>query len=123
MRNKFNRTDHRLPLLLSAQHLPETAFFQNLTFLKHTLVKFQLVRQIQDVYVGACVLAGKLFCFIFHRIPKLFMVIILLRLIVFQSPSEGSLIIKFYNVFIVLFRRLATKTIRQSTDGRMSYDK
>ena len=38
------------------------------------LVKFQLVRQIPDVYVGACVLAGKLFCCISHRIPKLFMV-------------------------------------------------
>ena len=38
------------------------------------LVKFQLVRQIPDVYVGACVLAGKLFCCILHRIPKLFMV-------------------------------------------------
>ena len=38
------------------------------------LVKFQLVRQIPDVYVSACVLAGKLFCCILHRIPKLFMV-------------------------------------------------
>ena len=48
---------------------------------------------------------------------------ILWRLILFQSPSEGSLIINFYSVFIVLFRRLAIKTIRQSTDGRMSFDK
>ena len=39
------------------------------------LVKFQLVRQIPDVYVSACVLAGKLFCCIFHRIPKLFMIL------------------------------------------------
>ena len=38
------------------------------------LVKFQLVRQIPDVYVSACVLAGKLFCCILHRILKLFMV-------------------------------------------------
>ena len=38
------------------------------------LVKFQLVRQIPDVYVSACVLAGKLFCCILQRIPKLFMV-------------------------------------------------
>ena len=38
------------------------------------LVKFQLVPQIPDVYVSACVLADKLFCRIFHRIPKLFMV-------------------------------------------------
>ena len=38
------------------------------------LVKFQLVRQIPDVYVSACVLAGKLFCCILHTIPRLFMV-------------------------------------------------
>ena len=38
------------------------------------LVKFQLVRQIPDVYVSECVLAGKLFCCIFHTIPKLFMI-------------------------------------------------
>ena len=38
------------------------------------LVKFQLVRQIPDVYVSACVLAGKLFRCIFHRISNIFMV-------------------------------------------------
>ena len=38
------------------------------------LVKFQLVRQIPDVYIRAFVLAGKLFCCILHRIPKLLMV-------------------------------------------------
>ena len=31
--------------------------------------------------------------------------------------------INLYCVFIVLFRCLATKTIRQSTDGRMPFDK
>ena len=37
--------------------------------------------------------------------------------------SVGSLIINLYRVFMVLFHCLATKTIRQSTDGRISFDK
>ena len=60
---------------------------------------------------------------VFYKEYLTFHGIILLRLIFFQSPCEGSLIINFYSVFIVLFCRLATKTTRQSTDGRMSYDK
>ena len=38
------------------------------------LVKFELLRQIPDVYISACFFAGKLFCCILHRIPKLSMV-------------------------------------------------
>ena len=54
-------------------YLPEKVIFTKAApYIR--LVKFQLVRQIPDVYVSACVLAGKLFCCILHRIPKLFMV-------------------------------------------------
>ena len=60
---------------------------------------------------------------VFFTEYKLFMVLSYGGIYFFQYPSEGSLIINFYSVFIVLFRCLVTKTIRQSTDGRMSFDK
>ena len=56
--------------------IPEITCLKSLDFLKSymtistpyiRLMKFQLVRQIPDVYVSACVLAGKLFCCIFSQ--------------------------------------------------------
>ena len=58
----------RLSWVLSVHHLISAYFTPYIR-----LVKFQLARQIPDFY-DACVLAGKLFCCIFHRIPNFVMV-------------------------------------------------
>ena len=107
----------RLSWVLSVHHLISAYFTPYIR-----LVKFQLARQIPDFYDTRAFWRVSYFAVFFTEYLILSWYN-LMEAYIFQYPSEGSLIINLYSVFIVLFRCLATKTIRQSTDGRMSFDK